>query len=260
VVPASGNPWIAGQRIGLGPALSGRAVVLSVGLDHVHVYLDGHWIKTLPSRLDRTDIARLLTAGARPARQPAQEPASNSVIDLERAVNASGNANLGGHVISAGIPLADQRVTLRLDGPVAHILSGGVLARTVTCPVPEQNRRRLRGARPGQVAPPQLPEAQIVKRRVSVRRAIMVGRQRIRFGPACRQDRRDHHRLGHRPHCRRRPVMAAIMPATHRPVIWIPLRRPATALRSLPTYWQPRVRRTSSGANPPHINWSYAHH
>jgi hypothetical protein len=181
VVPASGNPWIAGQRIGLGPALSGRAVVLSVGLDHVHVYLDGHWIKTLPSRLDRTDIARLLTAGTRPARQPAQEPASNSVIDLERAVNASGNANLGGHVISAGIPLAQQRVNLRLDGPVAHILSGGVLARTVTCPVPEQNLRRLRGARPGQVAPPQLPEAQIVKRRVSVRRAIMVGRQRIRF-------------------------------------------------------------------------------
>ena len=52
-------------------------------------------------------------------------------------MNASGNVSLGDHIISAGLPLAGQRVTLRLDGPVAHVLSGGILARTVACPVPQ---------------------------------------------------------------------------------------------------------------------------
>jgi hypothetical protein len=32
-------------------------------------------------------------------------------------VNACGNVSLGDHIISAGLPLAGQRITLRLDGP-----------------------------------------------------------------------------------------------------------------------------------------------
>jgi len=40
----------------------------------------------------------------------------------------------------AGLPLAGQRVTLRLDGPVAHVLSGGTPARTNACPVPHDAR------------------------------------------------------------------------------------------------------------------------
>ncbi len=60
--------------------------------------------------------------------------------------------------VSAGLPLAGQRVTLRLEGPVAHVLSGGVLARTVACPVPPEARPRLRGARAGTAEPPRLPE------------------------------------------------------------------------------------------------------
>jgi hypothetical protein len=72
-------------------------------------------------------------------------------------VNASGNVNLGNHTISAGLPLAGQRVTLRLDGPVAHILSGGILTRTVACPVPRDARSWLRGARAGTADPPVCP-------------------------------------------------------------------------------------------------------
>jgi hypothetical protein len=96
--------------------------------------------------------------------------------------SASGNVSLGDHIISVGAPLAGQGSTLRLDGPVAHVLSGGVLTRTVTCPVPELARSRLRGARPGQQTAPRLPEPQAVRRRASVRGAIMIGRQRIRVG------------------------------------------------------------------------------
>jgi len=70
----------------------------------------------------------------RQAGQPPLPTASGDVIEVERTVNASGNVSLGNHMISAGLPLAGQRVTLRLDGPVAHILSGGILARTIACP------------------------------------------------------------------------------------------------------------------------------
>jgi hypothetical protein len=104
------------------------------------------------------------------------------VIELDRIVNAAGTVSIGGHIISAGMPLAGQRVTLRLDGPVVHILTGGILVRTVACPVPEQQRCRLRGARSGEPCKPQLPQSQIVKRRISVRGAIMIGRQRVQVG------------------------------------------------------------------------------
>jgi hypothetical protein len=97
-------------------------------------------------------------------------------------VNASGTLSIGDHVISAGLALAGQRVTLRLDGPVAHILSGGTLVRTVACPVPQHARSRLRGARAGTAGPPRLPEPLQVRRRVSVRGAIMIGGQKIQVG------------------------------------------------------------------------------
>jgi hypothetical protein len=94
----------------------------------------------------------------------------------------SGNVSIGDRIIGAGMPLAGQRVTLRLDGLVAHIVADGVLVRTVACPIPEQARSRLRGARPGTASPPQLPEPQRIRRRVSVRGAIMIGSQRIQVG------------------------------------------------------------------------------
>jgi hypothetical protein len=106
------------------------------------------------------------------------------VVEVERTVNASGNVSLGDHMISAGLPLTGQRVTLRLDGPVAHIPSGGVLARTIACPIPQEARPRLRGARAGTAHPPRLPGPLRVTRRVSVRGAIIIGGQNIQVGLA----------------------------------------------------------------------------
>lgn len=182
VVPPSGNLWLAGQQIWLGPAMTGRTVRLWAGLDRVHVLLDRYRVKTLPSRLDARDLARLAAAGASPAGPPPLPPASGDVIEVERTVNASGNVSLGDHVISAGLPLAGRRVTLRLDGPVIHILSGGILTRTIACPVPLAARSRLRGARAGTAQPPRLPDPLIVTRRVSVRGAIMIGGQKVQVG------------------------------------------------------------------------------
>jgi Helix-turn-helix domain len=122
------------------------------------------------------------SGSARPAGPPPLPPPAGAVVEVERTVSASGNISIGDHVISAGVPLAGQRITVRLDGPVAHILSGGILVRTVACPVAEHARARLRGARPGTAGPPQLPESQLVRRRVSARGAIMIGGQRIQAG------------------------------------------------------------------------------
>jgi hypothetical protein len=184
VVPPSGNLQLAGQQIWLGPAMTGRAVRLWAGLDRIHVLLDGHRIKTLPSRLDARDLARLAASGARPAGPPPLPPASGHATEVDRTVNASGNVSLGNHMISVGLPLAGRRVTLRLDGPVVHVLSGGVLARTVACPVPQGARPRARGTRTGTAQPPRLPEPLAVTRRVSVRGSIMIGGQRIQVGLA----------------------------------------------------------------------------
>jgi len=130
LVPSSGNLWIAGQQVWLGPAMTGRTVRLRAGLTQVHVLAGGHRIKTLPSRLDARDLARLAAAGAQPAGPPPLPPACGDVTEAGRTVNAPGDVSLGDHIICAGLPLAGQRVTLRLDGPVAHILAGGVLVRT----------------------------------------------------------------------------------------------------------------------------------
>jgi hypothetical protein len=130
--------------------MTGRTVRLWAGLTQVHVLLDGHRIKTLPSRLVARDLARLTAAGARPTGPPPLPPASGDVTEVDRTVNASGNVSLGDRIISAGLPLAGQRVTLRLDGPVVHVLASGVVARTVACPVPPE-------ARPGCAAPAPAP-------------------------------------------------------------------------------------------------------
>ena len=183
-VPPSGNLWIAGQQIWLGPAITGRTVRIWAGLAQVHVLLGDHRIKTLPSRLDARDLARLAAAGAQPAGPPPLPPATGNVTEVDRTVNASGNASLGDHMISGGQPLAGQRVTLRLDGPVAHVLAEGVIVRTLACPVPPEARPRLRGARPGTAQPPALPEPLVVTRRVSVRGSVMVGGRKIQVGLA----------------------------------------------------------------------------
>jgi transposase InsO family protein len=182
VVPPSGNLQLAGQQIWLGPAMTGRVIRIWADTRRVHVLASGHRIKTLPSRLDARDLARLRANGAVPAGAPPLPPPSGQIIEVERTVNASGNISVGCHVISAGSPLAGQRVTVRLDGPVAHILADGNAVRTIACPVPQPARHRLRGARAGTTGPPQRPAPLTVRRRVSSRGAIMIGGQRIQVG------------------------------------------------------------------------------
>src|SRR5215471_592284 len=135
VIPASGNLWIGGQQVWLGPALAGRQVILWIDVISLHVLANGARIKTLPSRLGATELARLAANGARPA-GPCPLPAGDgAVIEVDRTVNAGGLVSLGDRQVGVGSPLAGQRVTLRMEGPLMAVLGhDGSLLRTLACP------------------------------------------------------------------------------------------------------------------------------
>ena len=183
MVPASGNMQLGGQQAWLGPALSGRQITVRADAISLHVLLDGARIKTLPSRLGATELSRLAASGARPA-GPSPLPAGDGmVIEVDRTVNATGLISLADQQVGVGSPLAGQRVTLRMEGPLMAVLGhDGTLLRTMACPVPVASRSRLRGARRGRSLPPQPGGPVTVQRRVSSRGGLMVARQKIHAG------------------------------------------------------------------------------
>jgi len=183
VVPPSGNLWIGSQQVWLGPALAGRAITIWVDETSLHVLLDGTRPQTLPSRLGVTELARLAAGGARPAGPSPLPPAHGAAIEAERIVNAAGLISLAGAQLNVGFQLADQRVTLRMDGTQMAVIShDGTLQRTLPCPVPARDRHRLRGARRAATSPPPPPGPLIVQRRISQRGSLMVATQRIHIG------------------------------------------------------------------------------
>jgi transposase InsO family protein len=148
-VPASGNLQIGRQQVWLGPALAGRKITIWVDETRLHVLLDGTRLKTLPSRLGISELARLAADGARPAGpSPLPPPGTGTAVEVERTVNAAGLAGLAGAQVNVGYELAGQRVILRMDGTQMAVISqDGILRRTMPCPVPGPDRARLRGAR-----------------------------------------------------------------------------------------------------------------
>jgi len=183
VVPPSGNLWVGGQQVWLGPALADKKVTIWVDETSLHVLLDGARIKTLPSRLGVAELARLASAGARPAGPSPLLAGTGTAIEIERTVNATGLVGLAGAQVSVGYQLAGQRVTLRMDGTqMAVITSDGELARTMPCPVPPSDRYRLRGARRAAASPLPPSGPVTVQRRVSSRGGIMVATQKIQVG------------------------------------------------------------------------------
>ncbi len=183
LVPPSGNLWVGGQQVWLGPALAGRTITIWVDETRLHVLLDGTRLKTLPSRLGVTELARLAADGARPARPSPLPSGTGTAIEVERIVNAAGLVGLAGDQVNVGFELAGQRVTVRTDGTQMAIIShDGLLLRTVPCPVPPTVRHRLRGARRSAATAPPPAGPVTVQRRVSQRGQIMVATQRIQVG------------------------------------------------------------------------------
>jgi transposase InsO family protein len=186
-VPASGNLAIRPQQFWLGPGRAGQRVSFWIDTTTVHLSIDGVRIKTLPSRYTTVDLTRLRTAGARPAGPPPAPPspaalAAGAVVELDRTVTGVGLVALGGRFLQVGSPLAGQRVTLRLEEHLVHVIADGRLWRTLPSPLDPAVRGRLRGAR---IAgpPPVIDTGPVrVQRRVSSRGGIQVCRQRVHVG------------------------------------------------------------------------------
>jgi hypothetical protein len=187
IVPPSGNLAVCGQQFWLGPAQAGRKLTLWIDTTTVHLSLDGQHLKTLPSRLTSIDLARLRAQGARPAGLPPARPSwtqlsAGTPVEIHRTANAGGMVSIGGTYHSIGQQFAGQRITLRLETTLAHVVLDEVLTRTIPLTLTPTQRARLQGARtPG--PPPQLDQRPTrVQRTVSCRGGTQVIGQRVQVG------------------------------------------------------------------------------
>jgi transposase InsO family protein len=193
VIAASGLLSVipAVQRIRMGADRAGQLAQVWADEHTVHVLIDGQLVRTVPSNLNAEDLQHLAMRGARPAGPPPapSSPArlntipAGTVIELDRALDEGGFAQLAGERIKIGTELARQKVTLRLDGHLLHVVHNGVLTKTLASPVAPEQRQRLKGAR---IATTQLPPPAAgpvsVQRRVPRDGVVMVTRQRLRVG------------------------------------------------------------------------------
>lgn len=190
-VPASGTLSLAGrQQVWVGRAFTGRTVAIWADRRSIHLSFAGDHFKTVPSRLGADDLLALTARDGRPAEpQPAApalrlaQPVGSAAIEVERTTNRDGVVNIGGQKVTLGASLAGQRVVLRLDGHLMHVIAAGHLVKTLPAAVPADERGSLLGA---QLAdgplPPPVGGPALVRRRVPADGVVMVSRQRLRIG------------------------------------------------------------------------------
>jgi transposase InsO family protein len=191
VVPASGCRSLAGhQEVWVGRAFTGQTVLLWADQRSIHLAHAGTHLKTVPSRLSADDLIHLTSRGARPAGPEPAAPALDPdrsvglpAIEVHRTADRDGVVNLAGQRILLGAPVAGQRLTLRLDGHLLHVIAGGHLIKTLPAPIPTDERGRLRGAQRAQAPLPPPPGGPArIRRRVPTDGVVMVSRQRLRVG------------------------------------------------------------------------------
>lgn len=113
-------------------ALARRTVTIWANDRSIHVLLDGTVIRTRPSRLTEHDLRELLRrgvrlAGAEPARSAVTVGmlTTSTAIEVHRTVDRDGYVGLGGTKVLLDPPLEGQRVTLRFEGALLHVLAHG---------------------------------------------------------------------------------------------------------------------------------------
>jgi integrase-like protein len=180
------------QRVRMRREQHGRLAHVWADEHSVHICLDGQLVKTVASNLSASDLHELRMRGATPAGAPPatastrnSELPAGAVVEIDRTVDPSGNVKLGTAKLSLGALLAGQRVTLRFDGHLVHVVHHGVLAKTLPSPINANQRGKLRGARLATNAPPPPPAGPVtVERRIPPDGVVMVTRQQIRVGRA----------------------------------------------------------------------------
>ena len=69
------------------------------------------------------------------------------VVEVARTVAGDGCIGLGGDKVLLESTLVGQRVTLRFEGTLMHVVANGRLVKTMPAPLPPGQRAALRGAR-----------------------------------------------------------------------------------------------------------------
>ncbi|MBB6399014.1 transposase InsO family protein [Actinomadura coerulea] len=184
VVPASGNLAVCGQQFWLGTHRAGVTLTLRADTTVVELLAAGTRIKRVPSRLAPQHLRRLLADGGTriPPATTKARPGTGEAFEVDRTVNACGLVALGGRQHSVGYQFAGQRVTVRIDGNLLHLLDGSVLLRTLPNPLTAEDLTHVRDARPAGPQPQPQAEPVRVQRRVSSRGQIMIAGQKIQVG------------------------------------------------------------------------------
>jgi len=152
--PDQRQPGRPGSATVAGP-LPRRAPTHHLGRQHHPARLRRH---PLPQNPPRAPHPRPTHSPATPARLPPRPPrtlqrpahrppAPDSVIEVHRTVNPAGCVALGGTQFSVGMPLAGYWVLLRIDAHLVHVVTDGLLRRTLPSPLTPTARSRLHGAR-----------------------------------------------------------------------------------------------------------------
>ncbi|WSA22693.1 IS481 family transposase [Streptosporangium subroseum] len=153
VVPPSGNLTACGRQVWLGTARAGQTVIVWASATTMCVFLGEDLLKTHPVTLTSADLGRLMAGGGRAGRPapavalPVGPLAADAVVEVDRMVNNAGCVGLAGKLLSVGVPLAGQRVTLRIDAQTVRVIADGVLVRTRPSPLTPSQRGRLHGVR-----------------------------------------------------------------------------------------------------------------
>lgn len=187
VVPACGNLNVRRQQFWFGPRWAGQTVRIWIDTTTAHVSVNGqHW-KTLPSRLSSLDLDKLRADGATPAGPPPARPAAahlgaGAPVEVHRVVNTSGLVSLARQLLSVGQRWAGQRVTLRLENDIAHVIVDGTVVATRPVTLTPRQRSRLQGAHAAGPLPVVDHRPTRVQRRVSTRGSCNVIGQRVQVG------------------------------------------------------------------------------
>jgi hypothetical protein len=154
VVPASGNLGVCGEQFWLGTHRAGDTVTLWIDTTTVHLAVNGVHLKTLPSRMTTSDLARLRATGGRPAGPPPTTAAAPTrPIEIHRTVNPAGCVSIAGHQINVGTHHGRRRITLHLDDQLAHVIVDHTRTRTLPLRLTSAQRSRLRTAQFPQATP-----------------------------------------------------------------------------------------------------------
>ena len=187
VVPASGNMWLAGRQIWLGPDRAGLTVRFWADTTVIHVLIGGARVKTVRSHLSVVDVARLVASGATAATSPSPLPAveDGAAVEVDRCIARNGTISLAGRwVMVQGEVLAGRRVTVRMEPSTLMLFDPNTreLLRTLPNPLSPAQVQRLHGLRPAGPPPRPSTEPVRVQRRTDRSGTLMVCGQRVSLG------------------------------------------------------------------------------